>query len=213
MLRQAKSVHFYFFRRLLLFSWMLLFLCAAPSYGAGAKANYDLALSAFNKGHYPEGIELLKKSAWQGNKKAQNDLGTLYHTGLFVPRDYTEALKWYRKSANQGYSFAMLNLGLLYHKGHGVEQSFPKARSWFLQAAKKGDPDAQFNLGVMYQKGEGVIEDIYQAYVWFAVSAINGSKKGLDARDLIAVTFDKKMIAKGDQAAKLFYKRYPPSRH
>lgn len=175
-----------------------------------ANDNYDYALAAFQQARYPEGIEFLKKAALQGDYKAQNDLGMLYHKGLYVPRDYKEALKWYRKSANQDYPFAMLNIGLLYYKGSGVQQSYPKARSWFLRAARKGDPDAQFNLGVMYQNGSGVKPDIYKAYVWYAIAAINGSKKGLDARDMVAVDFDKQKIAKGDSEAQKFYERYPP---
>ena len=177
---------------------------------AQANDNYDYALAAFQQARYPEGVEFLKKAALQGNDKAQNDLGILYHKGMYVPRDYKEALKWYRKSAKQGYPFAMLNIGLLYYKGHGVQQNYVKARSWFLKAARKGDPDAQFNLGVMYQNGNGMKQDIYKAYVWYAISAINGSKKGLDARDLVAMDFDKQKIAQGDGEAQKFYERYPP---
>jgi hypothetical protein len=51
---------------------------------------------------YTEAVKWYRKSAEQGNARAQYNLGYCYHYGQGVEQSYTEAVKWHRKSAAQG---------------------------------------------------------------------------------------------------------------
>ena len=52
----------------------------------------------------------VRKSAEQGDAKAQYELGTFYECGIIVVKDQAEAVKWYRKAAEQGDADAKRNL-------------------------------------------------------------------------------------------------------
>ncbi|GHT40295.1 hypothetical protein AGMMS49921_01440 [Endomicrobiia bacterium] len=56
--------------------------------------------------NYKEASNWFKKSAEQGNAKAQYNLGLMYDKGEGVKQDYKEAVDWYKKAALQGHSDA-----------------------------------------------------------------------------------------------------------
>ena len=49
-------------------------------------------------------INALRKSAEQGNAKAQYSLGWCYANGKGVKKDHSKAAKWWRKAAEQGFA-------------------------------------------------------------------------------------------------------------
>ena len=137
-------------------------------------------------------IEWYRKSAKQGNAKAQIKLGQSYHNGVKATKSKQEATKWYKKAAKQGNqiaqhalfsiyqkaaarqcddSIAEYNLGKMYYNGWGIDQNYNKAFGYFEKAAEKGDLEAQFNLGVMYQHGEGAAKDDLKAVEWYEKAA------------------------------------------
>tara|TARA_B100001094_G_C18195614_1_gene810635 strand:+ start:7871 stop:8530 length:660 start_codon:yes stop_codon:yes gene_type:complete len=173
-----------------------------------AEALYNQAVTAMRSQKNAQAIKLLTQAGELGHIDAQNDLGLLYQSGMMVPQDYKRAMQWYKKAASKNYIPAMFNIGLMYHKGLGVSQDYKRARIWFLRAAKLNDADAQYNLGVMHHQGLGVKMNHKEAYIWFSLSAINGSKKGLDARDRVAVDLDLKTIAEADKTTKAQYDEF-----
>ena len=61
----------------------------------------------YAKGHgvaqdYAAALRWYRKSAEQGNAKAQVNLSGMYYKGLGVAQDYIQAHKWYNRAAMQG---------------------------------------------------------------------------------------------------------------
>jgi uncharacterized protein len=48
---------------------------------------------------YAQALELLRKTADQGNARAQAALGVMYLKGQGVPRDFAQARMWFNSSA------------------------------------------------------------------------------------------------------------------
>lgn len=96
-------------------------------------------------------INTLKKSAEQGDAKAQNALGACYYNGYGVEKDYQEAVKWYRKAAEQGDASAQCNLGFCYGEGRGIIQNKVKAYAWYALSSKNGS-DAGNKIMKIFEK-------------------------------------------------------------
>ena len=75
-------------------------------------ADFDAALTAYDRGDYAAALAELRPLAEQGDATAKNSLGVMYDEGHGVPQDYAEAMTWYRKAAEQGYTSAQYNLAL-----------------------------------------------------------------------------------------------------
>ena len=118
-------------------------------------------------------INALKKSAEQGDAKAQYNLGVCYYNGNGVEKDYQEAVKWWRKAAEQGDAKAQYNLGVCYSNGDGVEKDYQEAVKWYRKAAEQGIAVAQFNLGLCYDYGNGIPRNKIEAYIWYVLSSKN----------------------------------------
>src|SRR4051794_35282008 len=56
-----------------------------------------------------QAAEWFRKAAEQGNPRAQNSLGVLYHGGHGVPKDFDQAFGWYKKAAAQKYGPGVFN--------------------------------------------------------------------------------------------------------
>lgn len=92
-------------------------------------------------------VELLKKSAAQGNTEAMYQLGNAFTFGHETPKLATdpdiEAAQWYFRAASAGNADAQYSLGLLFMAGKGVERNDEEAAQWMRKAAKNGHKDAQ----------------------------------------------------------------------
>lgn len=113
----------------------------------------------------------LTRKAEQGDKVAQNDLGSVY-LSCNNPR---KAAEWFRKAAEQGYVMGQYNLGLMYRLGRGVPQNYAEAMKWFRMAAEQGDPVAQNDIGHLYSNGYGVPQDYAEALKWYHQAAEQGN--------------------------------------
>ncbi|MDR0247753.1 MAG: sel1 repeat family protein [Burkholderiales bacterium] len=96
-----------------------------------------------------EGFEAVKSKAEQGDAKAQNSLGNMYHKGRGVKPNGVEASKWYRKAAEQGNTDAQCSLGWMYYCGVSVAKNELGAVKWFRKAAEQGDESGLFSLELM----------------------------------------------------------------
>lgn len=90
--------------------------------------------------------KLLKRSATQGDAKAQCKIGLCYINGDGVEKDLKKAFLWFEKSANQGNADAMKNLADCYDKGNGVGCDIIKAYRLYKESAVRGNLDALCNL-------------------------------------------------------------------
>ena len=149
---------------------------------------YNTGVDAFNRGlgyyekkDFKKAVEWYRKSAEQGNAKAQHNLGVCYNNGEGVEQDKEEAVKWYRKAAEQGNADAQLNLGIMYFIGDGVKEDDAEAVKWYRKAAEQGNAKAQAELGMMYEHGWGVAEDGSEAMRWYRKAAEQGDDDAKEA--------------------------------
>ncbi len=78
---------------------------------------------------------------------AQNDLGCLYLSDLYIKTDYKTAVKLFLQASEQGLPEALTNLGDCYMSGSGVRRNRKIAAKLFQQASEQGYTPAQANLG------------------------------------------------------------------
>lgn len=140
-----------------------------------AQASLEEAGAEFEKGNYSEAAKLLVPLANSGDIRAQMNLGSMYATGLGVPKDAARAAHWTRRAAEAGNARAQANLGLLHLNGIGFRQSDFEAAIWLKQAAAKGNAGAQNTLGVLVAEGRGVPRDYQLARKLFD-AAIRGGE-------------------------------------
>jgi len=124
------------------------------------RAQFKLGIMAFyGRGttrNRSEGINIIRnalpavtKFADEGRSWAQVNLGSLYESGIALPRDLKEAVFWFRSAAEQGFPEAQYNLGDAYRRGRGVTINRRSAIEWFQRAAKQGNKDAAQSLRQM----------------------------------------------------------------
>ena len=128
-----------------------------------------------NKPTLTEGsFESLKRTAEQGDARAQYELGEMYDKGEDVAANSTEAVKWYRKAAEQGHPGAQWQLGYKYEYGSGVAVDNVESLKWFRRAAEQDHGIAQFELAMRYHTGKGTAKDLVEAYKWVLLAQTNG---------------------------------------
>lgn len=150
-----------------------------------ARADFNAALRAIERGHYPTAERALRKPAASGDARAQNNLGYLYEHGLGVAQSFEQALHWYRKASDAGLPEARYNLATLYHHGRGVPRSFENALALFTAAAQAGYADAEYMVGEYHRAGLGGQErDGALALSWF----LRAARKGHPGAQLMAAS-------------------------
>jgi TPR repeat protein len=149
---------------------VLVLLVVAGSF-AGLKAIASWRDHKYDPG---DSVEVLRKGAEQGHRKAQALLGDRYFNGDGVELDRADAVKWYRKAAEQGNASAQEMLGLSLEHGQGVEQDRVEALKWYREAAEQGNASAQCLLAAHYSKGEVVAKNEAEAVKWYRKSAEQG---------------------------------------
>jgi len=97
-------------------------------------------------------VNILLKSAEQGDARAQLNLGLKYYRGEGVPQNYKQALLWQTKAAEQGIADAQLILGVMYARGKGVKQNLKIAYAWESLAAVQGHKLAIKNRDTVAKK-------------------------------------------------------------
>lgn len=126
-----------------------------------------------------------EKSAEQGNKDAQYNLGCLYAMSDGENRDMVKAAYWWRKAGEQGVVSSQINLGTYYDAGVDTLKDDKKAFYWWEKAAKQGDADSQFNTGNNYYNGEGVEQNTSKAIEWLEKAARQGHKNAAKNLEII----------------------------
>lgn len=114
---------------------------------------------------------IFKIRAIFGDAQACNDLGWLYHIGIYVKKDCKKAYEYYQRAANKGNADAQMNLATLYQDGECVSQNSKLAMELYKKSAEQGHPGAINSLGVMYSCGEGVEKNDRLAEKYFRTAA------------------------------------------
>ena len=120
-------------------------LCAALllAVAAPARAGWDEAVAAYERGDHAAAVRALRPLAERGDARAQYNLGFMYKKGQGVPQDFAEAVRWYRKAAGQGIAEAQNWLAFMYDNGQGVPRDYAEAARWYRKAADQGVAAAQ----------------------------------------------------------------------
>ena len=120
----------------------------------------------------------------------------------YKKKDYKEAVVFFHLSAEQRDALAQHLLGLMYDEGKGAAQDYVEAVKWYRRSAELGNASAQNNLGFMYAQGQGVLKDYVIAHMWFNLSFSNGSKNGLEGREMIEEKMSPPQIDKAQEMAR-----------
>jgi uncharacterized protein len=117
-------------------------LCAALLLAAAAAraADYDIGVSAYDRGDFARALAELKPLTERGHSGAEFMLGAMYFYGKGVPGDPGMAAVWFAKAARQGNPSAQLAFGSLHIRGIGVKQDLVKAHMWLSLAANSDLP-------------------------------------------------------------------------
>lgn len=148
----------------------LVFIAAFCFFSAGAQANLQEGIDAFQAGNHRAALGKFAPLAENGNAVAQFYMGKIYMQGIGSRPDYNKALLWARKAAQQRNSDAEHFIGFMHYYGMGVSQSYKEAMSWYRKAADSGNVKAQSSLGMMFVNAEGTPQDLVQAYKWLKLA-------------------------------------------
>jgi len=140
-----------------------------------AYADYNAAVTAVERGNYPQAITELNPLLKKGDKDAQYLMGFMYFNGLGVQRDLGAAIRYLRQATDQGHEWARLLLGIsLNANGEFVEAA--KHLRW---AADKKETSAQYLLAMMYMGGKGVPQDYVEAARLFRSASDLGNESAM----------------------------------
>jgi TPR repeat protein len=164
--------------------------------GYAADTN-DAASRSYNSGRYVETFKLTLPLALKGSANEQYNLGAMYFQGQGVAQNYAEAFRWCKLAALQGHAKAQTVLASMYFTGKGVNEDHAEATKWFKLAAEQGQQAAQLALGLNYANEK----DYSKAYMWLNLSAINGDKKSVLSRDVVAKIMTEAQLIEGQRLA------------
>lgn len=140
-----------------------------------SQGNADAQYQLGRRARYIPGdndLDLLEKSARQGNPDAQAGLAGAYDEGApGLGKDIKKAAYWSEEAARQGHEGAQRNSAIYYFNGDGVARDLEQSNAWLDRAVKSGFVNAEYDLGYVYQHGEGVPEDLALARYWFRQAA------------------------------------------
>lgn len=106
-----------------------------------------------------------------GNLTAALNLGAMYYSGEFIPRDFKKAKELYEQATkSDDYETqvrAWCNLGYCYYYGRDMEVDDEKAFNCYMRAALLRDANALYKVGDMYRFGRFVKKDEEMAVAFY----------------------------------------------
>lgn len=199
---------FWFFRRVMLFSLIMLFVlnvCSGQGLAMGQTApdtTKSLVIKdrqgLFKRLYFPyhhssymlqARFDLLQR-ARNGNPNAQHELGLRYLTGVGFEKDTLQSLYWVNRAAQQNHTTANYNMGVFYLNGWKIDWNPFKAFEHFMFAAQSGMPLAQYAVGVIYTENLVVQRNLNMAYYWME----KASKNDIEEADEVLAKLEEKGI-------------------
>lgn len=98
--------------------------------------------------------------AENGDRIAQEKIGTAYLKGKSVEKDVSKALEYFEKAAENGSGFAYYQIGKAYEKGNGRAQNIDTALDYYEKSAELGYVNAQNVLKQLREPGGGTAQSI-----------------------------------------------------
>lgn len=123
------------------------------------------------------GLQMLQTSAKNGYVPAMANLGVLYETGEYLPKNYDEAFHWFGLAATNGNTYAELELGACYHYGLGTTTNLAMAANCYRLAAEHTNYVGMKSYGYLLVNGIGVTPDVDTAKYWFTRAAKEGGNR------------------------------------
>jgi hypothetical protein len=160
-------------------AFLFILAMSLATASAPVRADFDLALRAYDAGDYATAFKEWARLAEQGDLAAMRNIGHLYRFGRGTEKNPAKAAEWYRRAAEGGLDRAEANLAALYLTGEGVPQDYAEAAKWFGHAAEQGLPVAEYNLGLLYEHGLGVEQSEAKALGWYNLAAKAGEPHAL----------------------------------
>lgn len=106
-----------------------------------------------------------------GNLTAALNLGAMYYSGVFIPRDFKKAMRYYEQataSDDEDIQIrAWFNLGYCYYYGRDIPVDDEKAFNCYMRAAVRRDANALYKIGDMYRYGRYVAKDEQMAVLFY----------------------------------------------
>ncbi len=146
-------------------------------------------------------LSWLRKAADLGNKRAQQDLATLYRTDNLSDADLHRGGN---KIAVLGREFNSTSIKALFSLWNLIKASsvFEQSTEALMARAKKGDPLAEFQLALRYRDGAwDVNPDQAKSIVWLKRSAAAGNR--LAMQDLAKIQQETSQRDSGENSAAL----------
>ncbi len=112
------------------------------------KSGRHSELSETEKINAEKAVDFVLKAAGGGLQDAQCTMGTLYASGIVVPKSFDKACHWWSAAAEQGSMNAQRNLGIYFFSDPGTSRH--KAFKWLQLAANQNCPKSIFFLGQCY---------------------------------------------------------------
>jgi ATP-dependent protease ClpP protease subunit len=162
-----------------------LSLCVPTFVSASA---FEQGLDAFDKGKYPEAVELWTRLANEGHQGAQFNLAVMYEQGVGVGKDLKQSALLYKKVAVKGDIAAQFAIAAMFEKGMGVELNLNEARKWYGRVKLNRDsssdaktlqqsaqvrlnqlPKPEINVEVPYEGGRFLFSEATDGYCVIAL--------------------------------------------
>ena len=153
---------------------IVVILVAAFVFG---QSPLDKALEEYKMGNFHGAFDLWNRLAKDGDVRALDNLGIMFHEGQGVPQNFAEALSLFHRAALKGLPDAQLHLARMYDFGEGVASDLSESVRWYRMAAEHGNVQAQRNLGIMYQQGQGLPVNLATALHWLTLAANQGDSE------------------------------------
>ena len=134
--------------------------------------------SLIRQNNIHQGLNLLRDAAAKGHPQAAFELGSLYESGLAVPKDYNQAKAFYESAIIQGHRNAHFNLALLLTNEQVPFSNLQQARNIMEVIAQQGDVEAQFVLATLMENTlRNVGAQPAKAIHWLGQAANQGHSK------------------------------------
>lgn len=106
-----------------------------------------------------------------GNLTAALNLGAMYYSGEFIPRNFRKAIRYYEQATasddRETQLRAWTNLGYCYYYGRDIPVDDEKAFNCYMRAAVQRDANALYKVGDMYRYGRYVAKDEQLALIFY----------------------------------------------
>lgn len=137
------------------------------------------------EGKVTEAASYLKKSALNGNRSAQYNMGFLQQNGDVFEKNLEKAIEWYLKAESGGHIISARQLGFvfleIFYKDDSKFDVLAESQKWFLKAAMSGDVPSmrQYAVGILSHNTDA--ESFQVAENWLL--------KATDENDVLATRY------------------------